>query len=135
MLVPQAIMGVHESTRNRPIIILVGFPLLTEELVRRFGTTAAYNEYIELIERKLGDADVNMFGMLGLPQHDWRNSDAKKRYLPLRASVHDFHIELCTSSKCFERSETCMYHYRDCSSFLLSHAFHCLLLANHGLSY
>ena len=129
------VMGVHESTKNRLIIIFAGFTMLTEELAHKFGSTVTYNEYIESIERKLSDVDANIFRTPALTQDDWRKSNAKKRHLVLRASVHGFHFKLCTKSKCFERSENCVCRYCDGSSYSLLHVFQCPFLANRSLSY
>ena len=128
-------LGVHENTKNRLVVIFAGFTLLTEELSQKLGITDAYSQHIQTIERKLSDVDVNIFRTPALTQNNWRNSNAKKRHLVIRASVHGFHFKLCASNKCFERNENCLCRFCDYSSSSLLHVLECAVLWKRGLSF
>ena len=106
----EVISDIQAIQKRKRYSIKRRFTLLTEELAHKFVTAATYNEYIELIERKLSDVDAKKFRTHSVTQDNYGNSYAMKIHLRLRGSVHCFYFKLCTENKCFDRSQNCMCH-------------------------
>ena len=57
------VLGLHRSTRNRKVILMIGLPTLVESLVKRdrVEITENYCKYIELLEEKLSLVEEEFF--------------------------------------------------------------------------
>ena len=125
------VLGLHYNVRNRKVMYMMGDSgLLTENLVANgLPSTSAFTSYMESWELKLtefsDDFNEEFFMTPVFTQTEWKNSGFQKRHLVTRASVHGFHLKICTKADCMfpEEGCVCWHCFGDATS--LSHCFRC----------
>jgi hypothetical protein len=134
------VLGLHQSTRNRLIILLVEAPTLVESLVRRgvVPSTPAYEEYRRALEEKVSDVDEGFLRSPAMHQTTWRGPQQAKRHLVTRGSVHGFHHKLCSKSSvvkaCWRMDRDCICKYCQSSCASLTHVFDCKYFLDKSLA-
>ena len=131
------VLGVHRSTRNRKIVLLLELPTLVESLVKRgkVPITEAYLEYISRLEWKVASIETEFFSTPAMTQVKWKNGNCEKRHLVCRLASHGFHHKICFDDKCNNRCINCKckFCFKSCES--LNHAIECSVLKNKSLAY
>ena len=125
------VLGIHRSTRNRLVLLMLNLPLLTESLVRkgRVPTTPNFNSYLGHVHQKMTDVECDFFLSPAMTQENWRRAKQENRHLICRSSVHGFHHKFC----CQNRSSTCICNFCDESASSLGHIFECCILKHMSL--
>ena len=120
------VLGVHQNTRNRLIILATGLSSLTDDFIRKgFPLTPAYIEYVSELEDKLADIDVDIFETPLFKTSSWKNPSNSKRSIISRASFHGFHSVLCNKGICYLRESSCVCLHCNSSASSLLHCLSC----------
>lgn len=104
------VLGLHRSTLNRIVYLLVGTPLYVEDLVRQFALreTEAYKAFLRSYEVKLASVDHGLYHTIGMTTDAWRGANQPNRHLVARMAAHGFHSKLCTKENCNEPDDECV---------------------------
>lgn len=101
------VLGFHNSTRNRLVIIIAG---------TTFSVTEAFSDYVEVLERNLWDIGPEFFKTPVFTQRNWKAGKCKKRHLIAKASLHEFHFKMCQQLPCFDWQRECLSKFCTCQS-------------------
>lgn len=104
------VLGLHRSTLNRIVYLLVGTPLYVEDLARQLGLreTEAYKVFLQSYETKLAAVDHGLYYTIGMTSEAWRGANQPNRHLVARMAAHGFHSKLCKKRNCTEPDEGCV---------------------------
>ena len=131
------VLGLHRSTRNRLVLMMCGFPLLSESLVMRgrVEETPAYRAHLNNFYSKCAEVDEEFFGSPAMVQSEWKKSNYDKRHLVCRVSVHGFHSKICTTEGQHDRGRDCVCFFcHECCKSLL-HVLVCPVVMDIGLGF
>ena len=115
-------------TLNRMVIVMCNCPTLCENLVAKgLPRIEEYLKYIELLEYKYSNIDLDFYNSPALCQEDWKRSLNKNRHLVCRASTHGFHHKICDFrlQKGHSRCENCICRLCGDSCSHLLHVLSC----------
>ena len=105
----ERVLGVHRTSRNRLVYLLIGAPLMTKQLRENFqlNRTNAYSKNRASFERKFEEIDAEFLNTPAMTTNWWKEAGIRQRHKLTRGAIHGFHHELCKKTEFHEADENC----------------------------